>query len=960
MALIPYQSKEQIHTAGDPGAVAQRRGAGEFLSAGENRWPDALARLAHGLGRLGDAIHVEDIRRKEEAFQLELIQDVNSYKAASQKFYDDFTQEYQGENAAGAEQVFAGWHRERLGELTAKWKDNSRAQLYLAQHAADIGIGGVNAGRDYGNQQFEGWKDSVMMGDQTEFTQFASDPNRSPDEIRREYRSFGRRQAGYYQSKGLDPRSAQAKADEIFREGVRANVMSRVAQLSQTDPDEAARIIQGRPRSAQLPPAVAGLAEREAAAQGVDPALVMAVIGAESGGKAEAVSKAGAVGLMQLMPGTALDLGVTDPANPEQNVRGGVKYLKQLLGRYNGNKTLALMAYNAGMGNVDEYAKTGRFLKTPKNPNGEVFGETREYVRRIRADYRMRAGGGQSGGQGQGGRLARPLAGNVRISSGFGRRSAPQTPNGPGSSNHQGIDYAVPVGTPVTSAGAGTVAFVGRNGGYGLQVRIDHGDGTESWYSHLSDTGGLKQGDAVGQGQQVALSGGAKGDPNAGKSTGPHLDFKVKKNGEFVDPEALFQGGDSEPGGEDKPVMVASLGPGVAETGEVMSDAYGVASETAPASAEPADGWDDGDDWMLGDDAALIAKYFSPEERAEMMGQLDKTQDHKLVEKMTGGIADAFQNGSEVDVASSISQAFGEIKKVGDPDRQNAIAKSLQQNIAVQQTARDAADMEATENFWAQAQTENWTPLETQQRLKDAPGFSRDAKATLAKKLEDGTANKVTPENQVAYDSARVMVDERRNAGQPMSTEELRAMAQQGGMTVTQAKDLEKYRTEGGIAGQSGLAGKVNEVYKTLTGGKKGAPAGFVDMVARNLPPGKAATPDEIRKATATLLLANVKGESIGKGFLGFDRGETYAEAAKAGRAEYWLPDIADDEEKAELTLLVQGEIESGRFPDEPIDDEVLRDYKRVFVQGLPPRPNSGAAPSRGANLTNLQSNLGR
>ena len=79
----------------------------------------------------------------------------------------------------------------------------------------------------------------------------------------------------------------------------------------------------------------------------------MAVISAESSGNPRAVSKTGAQGLMQLEPATARDLGVTDAFDPAQNIIGGIKYLRQLLGRYKGNVPLALAAYNLGMGAVD-------------------------------------------------------------------------------------------------------------------------------------------------------------------------------------------------------------------------------------------------------------------------------------------------------------------------------------------------------------------------------------------------------------------------------------------------------------------------------------------------------------------------------------------------------------------------------------------------------------------------------
>jgi hypothetical protein len=118
--------------------------------------------------------------------------------------------------------------------------------------------------------------------------------------------------------------------------------------------------------------------EEHARIAGLSPDLVRAVIQVESAFNPKAVSPKGAMGLMQLMPATARELGVTDPFHPGENIRGGVQYLKQLMDRYDQKVELALAAYNAGpesvarYGDVPPYRETQAYVKKVTRTSGSM------------------------------------------------------------------------------------------------------------------------------------------------------------------------------------------------------------------------------------------------------------------------------------------------------------------------------------------------------------------------------------------------------------------------------------------------------------------------------------------------------------------------------------------------------------------------------------------------------------
>ncbi len=159
----------------------------------------------------------------------------------------------------------------------------------------------------------------------------------------------------------------EARADvfELKENGETVNVTTPVWRSASVQ--RPASMPQSAPTNAIYHPIVTQAANRYA----LSPALLDAVIRQESGYRVNAVSPVGAVGLMQLMPGTARSLGVTDSYDPVQNVNGGAAYLRMQLNRFGGNVEHALAAYNAGPGAVMRHGGI------------PPYRETQNYVQRI-------------------------------------------------------------------------------------------------------------------------------------------------------------------------------------------------------------------------------------------------------------------------------------------------------------------------------------------------------------------------------------------------------------------------------------------------------------------------------------------------------------------------------------------------------------------------------------------------
>jgi len=146
------------------------------------------------------------------------------------------------------------------------------------------------------------------------------------------------------------------KADRVYKD--KSNTSTDIAQEKSKDSADYQSIIHAK-----------------AETYDIDPSLIKAVIETESNWNSMAISRKGAMGLMQLMPSTASDMDVSNPFNPEENIEGGTRYLRYLIERFKGDLTLALAAYNAGPKAVEKYGYIPPYT------------ETRQYVNKVLSLY---------------------------------------------------------------------------------------------------------------------------------------------------------------------------------------------------------------------------------------------------------------------------------------------------------------------------------------------------------------------------------------------------------------------------------------------------------------------------------------------------------------------------------------------------------------------------------------------
>lgn len=281
-------------------------------------------------------------------------------------------------------------------------------------------------------------------------------------------------------------------------------------------------------REGSVPAGLAPLFVAAAQSCGLPPSLLAAQARQESGFRSDAVSGAGAVGLMQFMPGTWASVGVdgsgdgvADPRNAADAIFSGARFDCQLrnqlraAGLSQDLDRLMLAAYNAGPGVV---------LSCRCVP---AYPETQGYVASILTfSANMGTDSAAPAVPGEQGKLVYPLTVRAVPTSPFGWRTHPISGL---NEFHAGQDLSAPAGTPVLAATAGTVSNASWTGGYGNYVCVDRDAHFKTCYGHLAAMI-VGVGQTLGAGQQVGFEG------STGNSTGPHLHFEVRLDGTPTDP----------------------------------------------------------------------------------------------------------------------------------------------------------------------------------------------------------------------------------------------------------------------------------------------------------------------------------------------------------------------------------------------------------------------------------------
>lgn len=355
------------------GGAPAADGAGMGLMRAARTAGEEILRIVAGEYKAGERARLDDILlRTDEAFE---------------RWKTEYRESRRGADATNAQADFAAKYEELARAAMEEYGGNAD-EIYRGELGRELRKRGLFALRDggsYQNREFDAWNDSVLRGQVAFFEKVCAE--NPEDGARIELEMDDALRAWRERNPGLDDTEIRTKLSSV---ATRTRLDSLIAQgrLSEARSllegganyrGENGSRIGGRAVTRGMGAETEGLIREAAARHGVDPELALAVAMQESSGNQGSVSHAGAIGVMQLMPDTARELGV-DPRNLRENIDGGVRYLARQLKDFGGDVRDALTAYNMGPGGYRQYRAGKRGItKESREYAGRVLGRIRDH-----------------------------------------------------------------------------------------------------------------------------------------------------------------------------------------------------------------------------------------------------------------------------------------------------------------------------------------------------------------------------------------------------------------------------------------------------------------------------------------------------------------------------------------------------------------------------------------------------
>ena len=265
--IVPYQSQAGIQTA-NGGPAAQYRSASAFMTPGQENLGKGMQQLAHGVGKLGDTLFQEEIRKRQEQLDLDVMRDIQSAMGQDAEWRAQYRNSNTGAGARDAEQHYSAFSGELSQPLIAKYQHNPRALRQIESRLGSLFLSGRDAMRGYADEQEKVYQGGLVADQKNLMGSVYANPNATSEERAQVVKDFQRLKFSQLTGTGIDPETAASLVNHEIREFDKTLVKERHAILRQTNPALAARISKAGAEGRVHVDPVAFVAEKESGKEG--------------------------------------------------------------------------------------------------------------------------------------------------------------------------------------------------------------------------------------------------------------------------------------------------------------------------------------------------------------------------------------------------------------------------------------------------------------------------------------------------------------------------------------------------------------------------------------------------------------------------------------------------------------------------------------------------------------------